>query len=222
MSWPFDDIYWDNRDFHTQHPLEQMPPEKLAELAQKLGLTVEEMLVEARRPKVFMTCVLCGQPSAFLTNCKGCGGGAWGWEFEAACGGGAAQRRQRVRATCLEAAGHDPERVQHATGHAYQRGGCLICAACWTHTVQPNTYMICPLYLLDERLTAQEQQRPLLHHALFLQDSARTVEAVLIWVQDIYHYWCQTWNTETDPDRRSQIAAWRETLLAAAFNDKEA
>ena len=222
MSWPFDDIYWDNRDFHTVHPLEQMPPEKIVELAQKMGLTVEEMLAEAQRPKASLTCILCGQPSAFLTGCKGCGGGAWGWEFEAACGQGAARRRQQVLATYLEAAGHHPERVQHAIEHAYQMGGCLICPACWTHTVQPNAYMICPLYLLDERLTAKEQQRPLLNQALFLQNITRTVDAVLDWVKGIYHYWCRTWNTEADPEKRSQIAAWRQTLLEAAFSGKEA
>jgi hypothetical protein len=139
-----------NADFYTANPMEFLSEEQLQELAEHNGMTVAEFKQHLSTPHVEMTCPLCGRASTHVVMCKGCGGDSWGYELELAHGEDAVQRLWDGLAITLQTQPKPPEveltpdQVQHAVKHAYQSGGCLVCADCWHHTLPADAYVTCP------------------------------------------------------------------------------
>lgn len=178
-----------------------------------VAIDLDGMLASLLGPQVQRTCILCGQPSTILSPCKGCGPEAWEDEFVPGYGDETRQRRRQELASYLQHNQHDPEKVKFAVGHAYNPGGCLVCLSCWTHATQPERNLICPLYLLHERLEAQETHWPLIHKASFWAYIGRNLSE---WWEQVRTFWCQTWNTSTDTAVHREVAEWRKALLDAA------
>lgn len=213
-----------NTDFYTANPLEFLSDDQLQELAEQNGMTVAELKQSMSTPHQEMTCPLCGRPSTHVVMCKGCGGDSWGFELELAHGEDAIQRLRDGLAVTLQsrpqpaAVEWQPDQVQHAAQHAYQGGGCMVCADCWHHTLPADAYAICPLYLHSERILKSDLRVPF--QSLFL--AVLNGEQPRDWVQRVFIHWTQSWNTAGEtPDAAQTIAAWRATLLHGALGRPE-
>ena len=227
----FEDARRANAAWYTQNPLEAMTDEELAATITRLGLdkTVAELRAEATTPHLEMTCALCGRPQAHLVSCPGCGRDAWGWEWEMVKGGmpmdavnpsdHAANRLRTLTRSALLTLGFSEAQVEHGLKHAWQWGGCMICAECWQHTLPVEAYQICPLNLISEGrynpravpaflwpLFAQiraQKDHPAAQERLILEELSR-----------IAAHWLENWNTAPEPER-AQVALWRTGLLMA-------
>jgi hypothetical protein len=212
----FEYIRLTNADWYTANPIDQMSDEELAPYAQQAGLTVQELRQLAKQPQVTMTCPLCGRPSTHLVRCKGCGGGAWGGEFEMAHG---EQARARIRQALKKALEEDGERgnftaeqIEHAVRQAYQWGGCMVCPECWRHTLPRDAYLTCPLKLLADE-TLEPAQLPTGLMFVLISSPENEAEAVKSWFLGAWNHWLDFWNTVADPAERQAIAGWRSLIL---------
>jgi hypothetical protein len=221
----FEYIRWTNADFYTAHPLAQLSEAELAHLAEQNGLTVTELRTQMTTPSEKLTCPLCGQPATHLVNCGGCGGDAFGAEWLDASRHGE-DLHQRLRTGLKTALSQPPEtgpsfspaQIEAAPGHAYQWGGCHICASCWHHTLPADAYQTCPHNLQADRTFAPDQPPAEIMVAVF---TAKTPEAraaaVKTWLEAAWQRWTIVWNTTADAPVREAIAAWRHPLLAAVW-----
>jgi len=212
-----------NADFYTANPLEQLSDAQLEQLAQQQGMTVAEFKAQLSTPQVEMTCPLCGRSSTHVVMCKGCGGGSWGVELEEAHGQDVIDRLRGGVAVTLQTVGREQgvqweeKQIHHAVSHAYQMGGCLVCADCWHHTLPTDAYQTCPLYLHSERILAHSR---IPFQSLFL--AALNGEQPGEWVKRIFAHWTQHWNTAGQTPKETQvIAVWRSTLLHGALGNPE-
>jgi hypothetical protein len=209
-----------NIDFYTANPLAFLSDEQLQELAQYNGMTVEELKQHLSTSHPEMTCPLCGRPSTHLVMCKGCGSDSWGYELELAHSADAIQRLRDGLAVTLQTQPKppgielNPEQVQYAVSHAYQSGGCMLCADCWHHTLPADAYAICPLYLHAERFLETTRQVPFLSLFLAVLHGEQPRE----WMRRIFIHWTQSWNTAGETPAATQaIAIWRSLLLHSAL-----
>jgi hypothetical protein len=210
------EVWQERATWYTAHPLETLDEVALAQLAEEVGMTTDALRAHLAQPHAEMSCPLCGQASSHLVGCKGCGGGAWGWEFESLYGEEAAvELRGHLTQTLLEA-GVDMERVGHAARHSYVLGGCLVCADCWRHLLRADPLRplrlndTCPLLFLGERCLEGEGWIP-------------TAYLTALWVGQDWTTWCAAveaaWCAaeETPQTEWEDIAHWRRTLLTAAL-----
>jgi hypothetical protein len=156
--------------------------------------------------------------------CKGCGGDSWSYDLELAHGEDAMQRLRDGLAVTLQTQPRptevklNPEQVQHAVRHAYQLGGCMVCADCWHHTLPSDAYTICPLYLHARRILNTDRQLPF--PSLYM--AVLNGEQPHAWVRRIFMHWTQIWNTAGEmPAETQAIAAWRSLLLHGALGKPE-
>ncbi len=233
----FEEMRWANADWYTASPLEQMSEEKLAELAGEADMTVEKSRQHLATPHVEAACPLCGQPQTHLIGCKGCGSGAWGWEFEEVYGKDARpQLRERLQVVlngaeklaeklppgeqlpAFSGEAFSSEQIQYAARHAYSFGSCMVCAECWRHTLPGEAYQTCPLKLLSEPVL--EPSRPphsLLMAIMFSRPEEDRRQVVAEWIDATWTRWTETWNTVAEPEARKTIANWRAVILYAAL-----
>jgi hypothetical protein len=213
----FTQMRWDNADWYTASPLAALSDDQLSEMARSAGMTVEEMRRYLSTPHVEMTCPLCGRPQTHLTSCKGCGGDAWGWDWQEAHGEDAAdQVRGYLRASLSEADDAAGEQLQHASKHAYHLGGCMVCAECWRNVVvQPDANLTCPVALVAGRVLEAHAIPPGMFLAVIA--AADRERAAGEWLEGIWARWTETWNTVPDGGEREAVTAWRAALLKAAF-----
>jgi len=214
----FTQMRWDNADWYTASPLAALSDDQLSEMARSAGMTVEELRQYLSTPHVEMTCPLCGQPQTHLTSCKGCGGDAWGWEWQEAHGEDAADRvRLHLHMSLSEIEGAAGERLQHAIKHAYCWGGCMVCAECWRNVVvQPDANLTCPIALVAEHvLEARVIPSGMFLAAITATDRERAAGE---WLEAVGTRWTETWNTVPEGAEREAVTAWRRALLKAAFN----
>lgn len=169
-------------------------------------------------PPLDMRCPLCGQASTQMFGCKGCGGDAWGWEFEALYGEEAVAELRAHLSQTLTAAGMELEGVGHATRHSYVLGGCLLCADCWRHLlaapVRPlRSSDTCPLLFLGERWLEGEGWMPTAYlPALW---AGQTWDE---WSAAVEAAWCVP--DETIQTEWEAVAHWRRTLLMATLGPR--
>lgn len=199
----FDAIRNQHPDWYTQHPIAAMDNAHRQALAERLGVSVDELLKQALTPGFEMTCPLCGWPQTHLSDCKGCGTGAFSnWEFEEAYG---LEARTQIRSALEDVLiVHAGELGSYAAGNAYD---CMVCADCWREAVRPGgTYQFCPLRLLADRTLKGNIVAGLLY--LGLDGGPAAMMRVL---QTGIDAWL------TDADR----AAWRQPIYAAALAESE-
>jgi hypothetical protein len=111
-----------------------------------------------------------------------------------------------------------PEQVQQGAKSAYAWGGCMICSECWHHTLPVNAYQSCPLKLLADRLLTPSALPWSLEMSLWGKDEAQRKAMITIWIRTTWDHWLEHWNTlPTDAQRRA-VAAWRRSLLVAAWS----
>lgn len=178
---------------------------KLTELATMAGLTLAEFKQQIVTPHLTMTCPLCGRPQTHLINCKGCGGDAWGWEFQLAHGEAIIPRlrqiyRQAARLSSPQAiapACTSDDQLTHAEAKTYHWGGCMLCADCWQQTAPWEAYHTCPINLLHQKATYGYACSATISLDLML-DAAKLAAA-------IHKEWIQS----ADPP----IAEWRCAIL---------
>jgi hypothetical protein len=216
----FEEIRRRNADFYTAHPLTRLDDEAIVKLAADCGLTVEELRHQMVTPGVANTCALCGRPQTHLIGCKGCGGGAWGGEFEEAYGQEAAQQiRVRLREALSQVEGVSPEQAQVAAKNACAWGGCMVCEMCWHNTLPTSAYESCPIRLFAYR-TVEPGWLPFpLVWATLLsqkQGEAGSRRRVAEWLEGIWAYWTEVWNTVPTGPEREAVAKWRAAILEAA------
>jgi len=150
------------------------------------------------------TCPLCGQSSPHLFACKGCGGEAWGWSFEATHGETAVHDLRTALAQTLAAAGFSGEA---AARHSYSAGGCRLCPTCWRQTRPVDAATTCPLFLFSERYLEGEGYVPAAYLPASWQGQSRAA-----WLEAVTARWCEAWNTADE--QRAAVAAWREGVLS--------
>lgn len=220
----FESIRRANADFYIANPVELLTDTQLAELAQQQGMTIEELKDYMTTPHVEITCPLCGQASTHLVQCKGCGGGAWGFEYESAHGEDAIARLQSGLDVTLRTKSQEQgivwqdEQVSYAVKHVYQMGGCMVCADCWDHTLPYDAYQICPIYLHSERTVEGDRKIPFQSLLMALMNGEKASE----WVKRIFIHWTLAWNTAYESEQeRMAIAAWRSTILHGALGKPE-
>jgi len=223
-----------NAEWYTQNPLDAMSDEELAATITRLGLdkTVAELRAEATTPHLEMTCALCGRPQTHLISCPGCGRDAWGWEWEKVNGGAisaetpttqAANRLRAYTRPALLTLGIPETQVEHGLKHAWQWGGCMICAECWQHTLPAEAYQICLLNLISEG-TYNPRAVPAFLWPLFDQmvcqkdNPAAQERLIRDELARIAAHWLENWNTAPEPDR-AQVALWRTGLLMAYISE---
>lgn len=227
----FEQARRENAHWYTQNPLDALTDEELAATITRLGLekTVDELRAEAQTPHVEMTCALCGRPQTHLISCPGCGREAWGWEWEMVYGGApldaatlsthaANQLRAHTR-PALVALGHAEAQIDHGLRHAWQMGGCMICAECWHHTLPAEAYQICPLNLIS---IGHFNPRawpaflwPLFETLQAEPDETKRLNLIATELARVTMYWIKTWNTVADPDAHAQVLRWRTGLMMA-------
>ena len=220
----FEDMRRAHADWYTANPLEQLSDEKLGELANETGMTIEELQEYIKQPHIEMTCPLCGQAQTHLTTCKGCGGDAWGGEWEIAHGEDFREPLQeRLQAAVSQLDFVSEEQVAHAAKHAYSWGGCLICRECWHNTLPVRAYETCPIKLLGDRALEPEGVPIGLFYVLMNTqgDENQRKEAVRNWLTGGWTHWVETWNTVVGP-AREQVAQWRGRILEAAWSEPPA
>ena len=186
--------------------------------------TVDALREAMTTPRLEETCPLCGLPHTHLSNCKGCGGDAWGYEFEEAHGQDAAhQIRQRLQAALVSSETFTREQIDHAPQHAYVYGGCLLCAECWRNVVaQPDAHQGCPLVLVSQRQFGHSRlPQGLLLMLMSNQDATLEDQQRMAreWLNDVAVRWLEVWNTLPDGPHRDAVRQWRERVLLAAFGD---
>lgn len=199
-------------DWYTAGPLASLDEAHLARLAVDTGMTLDQLRKHLQRPHVEMTCPLCGQASTHLVLCKGCGGDAWGWEFEMAHGEMAVDELRKVLRETLIGAEFDAEAVGHAVRHAYSMGGCMICPTCWHHTLPHDACYTCPLVLFSERTLEGEGYVPTAYLLALIQGQCRET-----WAKAVRARWCEHWNTVEAG--QEAVARWRGTILEEALAD---
>ncbi len=225
-----------NAHWYTQNPLDALTDDELAATIARLGLekTVDELRAEAKTPHVEMTCALCGRPQTHLISCPGCGRDAWGWEWEMVYGGmpidamtfsanAANQLRALARPTLLSL-GFPEAQVTRGLTHAWQVGGCMICAECWQHTLPADAYQICPLNLISAGAFTPHAV-PAYLWPLYDQIAQGTPEEQAHLISDaltrLAAHWLEIWNTAPDAER-AQVALWRSGLLMAYMPEADA
>lgn len=217
MVFPFlEEERWKNADFLTAPPYAHLSDEDLARLAAQEGVTVAELLKRLATPTIANTCPLCGRPQTHTNMCKGCGGGAWGWEFEEAYGEEAIeQMRTRLREVLSQIEWVSQEQAEQSARHAYTYGGCQICAECWRNTLPYDAYETCPLRVLGQATVAPGWiPEPLLMAALEApRGRGKTIARQ--WVEATRLYWTEAWNTVAGPEREA-VARWRASILKGA------
>lgn len=220
----FESIRRANIDFYTASPLEFLSQQQLEDLAQREGTTVEELREYLSQPHPEMTCPLCGRASTHLVGCKGCGGDAFGFDMEQVYGADATTNLRDALAVTLHAKGESQEvewqedQIHYAVEHAYQLGGCMICATCFHHTLPYDAFQTCPIYLHHERTLETTRSIPFqaLLRALLNGEQARA------WVARVFQHWCEIWNTGySSAEEKQAIAAWRATILHGALDHPE-
>ena len=218
----FEEMRRANADWYTASPLETLGEEELADLARQAGMTLDALRRHLATPHIEMTCPLCGRPQTHLIGCKGCGGGAWGREFEAAHGAGAAdQLRQHLRTLLARADGFSQNKVQHAANHAYVWDGCMLCVDCWHNTLPYDAYLTCPLNLVSERrLHPLHLPQGLLLRVAHLETRPEREGAIRQWLEETWRRWTEIWNTVPEGPERRAVAEWRGALFHAAFVDE--
>jgi hypothetical protein len=220
----FEDMRRADADWYTAGPLETLSEAQLAALATESGMSVEELRRHLATPHIEMSCPLCGRPSTHLIGCKGCGGDAWAGEFDMLYGEDARKRlRRHVRKFLDGADGVTSEQVEHAVRHAYDWGGCSICATCWQHTLPSDACQICPLKLAADRQLASAAFQKLPHALILIFAGSGSPQerrqAVGRWLDRAWQHWTEHWNTLPEGQERVQVKAWRAALLHAAFRD---
>jgi hypothetical protein len=212
----FWEVWQERATWYTSHPLENLDEAALAPLAEEAGMTPDALRAHLAQPHIEMSCPLCGQSSTHLVGCKGCGGDAWGWEFEAIYGEEATtELRTHLTQTLLEA-GVEPERIVHATRHSYVLGGCLVCADCWRHLLRADparslrSNETCPLLFLGERSLEGEGWIPTAYLTALWAGQDWTT-----WRAAVEAAWCAA--EEMPQTEWDAIAHWRRTLLTAAL-----
>ena len=233
----FDEMRRQLADFYTANPADTLSPEQLAEMARQAGVTVEAVIRDLRTPKVTLTCPLCGQPQTHLVTCKGCGGNAWGDEFQEVHGREAVNRLRRpLRLFLVRAEGAAQNQVHHALRRTYVSGGCLVCPACWRDTsLEWEAYLTCPLRLVYEKVLIGS------YHSLVLllgSEGQDHDETIRLWLDALWARWAagahqrgpglsepalvgpdgRTW--VTIPEANEAVIEWRAALLHAALMDK--
>jgi hypothetical protein len=225
MSLPiFEEMRRANADFYTANPLENLNDEQLVALAEQAGMTIEELRLHLTTPHIEMSCPLCGRPQTHLVGCKGCGGDAWGWEWEECYGEDAANRvRQRLREFLVRAEGVTQNQVHQAVKHAYTWGGCQVCVECWHNTLPGEHFLTCPLNLAAERALYPDRPLPnaLIFAVCYIEDEEERVTAGLEWIEAVRARWVEHWNT-APKEEWAAVAEWRTALLWAAFIDEPA
>lgn len=219
-----------NAAWHTQNPLDAMSDDELAATIARFGLdkTVAELRAEATTPHLEMTCALCGRPQTHLMSCPGCGRDAWGWEWEMVNGGPMAaenpptQAANRLRAhtrPALHELGFPDEHITHGLKHAWQWGGCMICAECWHHTLPAEAYQLCPLNLISEGLLNPRAWPsflwPLFETLQAEPDETKRLNLIAAELARVTTHWIETWNTVAEPEAHAQVLRWRVGLLMA-------
>lgn len=209
----FEDMRRSNADIYTANPLlnlEQNNPVEFERLAQAAGMTVQDLSEHARKAHPEMTCPLCGRPSTHLVGCKGCGGDAFGLEWQEAYGPDFAARcRSR-----LDSAVANLPHGDRASKHAYMWGGCQICPECWHNTLPTSAYETCPLKLLtDLVLDKHSLPFPLLMALRQRPDREERLQLIRSHFAGIETNWAEIWNTVADPEQRQAVAAWRRAIL---------
>lgn len=200
MVWLLDAHRLANAEQYTASPLASMSDEELQDVARDAGMTVEQLRDHLTTPHVEMTCPLCGQPQTHLVNCKGCGGDAWGWEFEVVYGEDAADQLRAYVEEALQRhfektlqrqiTAEQADLIGHAVQRMYRLGGCMICPDCWPETLGDG-YMTCPLYLVSERgLGTGRIYSSLLMSLLELGGNEdRSRQAIEGWIKGIWVRW---------------------------------
>ncbi len=220
MSLPlFEEMRRASADWYTVNPLETLTEEQLTNLADQVGMTVEELRQRMTTPHVEATCPLCGRPQTHLVGCKGCGGNAWGWEWVEAHGEGFAdQLRRRLREFLVKADGITQAQVHHAIKHAYVMGGCMVCTGCWHNTLPHDADLTCPLNLVSERMLSPFRLPQGAVMAMIVQETPEGwYQAVERWANEVWDRWVKVWNTVPEGPEREAVATWRAGLLCAAL-----
>jgi hypothetical protein len=228
----FEDMRRANADWYTANLADSLGDEELAELASHCGMTVEEMRAYLRTPRVEATCPLCGEPQTHLIRCTGCGGDAWGWEWEMVEGEDFAnQLRGRLHKALTDFAGAEVEAeftgaaIAAAVRAAYVMGGCTVCAECWNHTLPYEAFETCPLKLFGDKALCSRPEIgwPLKWFVLAgcWEDDRQAPEEwrrmLHEWLDSVRVHWLEHWNTLSDEATRQRVAAWRLAILEAAF-----
>jgi len=185
------------QEFDTEtepaHPFIQLNDTVLALIAHEVGMTLSELKVYLAEPHVVMTCPLCGNAHSSLVTCQGCGLHAWQ---------AAEDVMQRLRdglAVTLQATLHQTEtpeqeaQIEQAVRHAYQPGGCMICAPCWQTILSSIDDCNCPLYLHADHTLVCDGFDP----CCFLPKTNRQKETVAHLDEQTYQNqmkrWAETW-----------------------------
>jgi hypothetical protein len=175
--------------------------------AEPAGMRPDDGQPSRQAPQGTLTCPLCGQSSAHLFACKGCGGEAWGWTFEATHGETAVHDLRTALAQTLTRAGFDADVAGHAACHSYQPGGCQVCPTCWRQTRPADACTTCPLFLFSERRLEGEGYVPAAYLPASWQGQTRAA-----WNRAVEARWCEHWNT--GDENRALVAQWREGILS--------
>ena len=132
------------------------------------------------------------------------------------------QAANRLRAhtrPALRALGFPEEQITHGLKHAWQWGGCMICAECWHHTLPAEAYQICPLNLISEgRFNPRAWPTFLwpVFEALHAEpDEAKRHTLIATELARVSVHWLDTWNTVSEAEAHAQVVRWRTGLLMA-------
>lgn len=208
----FEDMRRSNADFYTANPLitlEANNPAEFERLAKIAGMTTQELSEHARKAHPEMTCPLCGRPATHLVNCKGCGGDAFGLEWQEAYGPDFAAR---CRARLDQAVANLPH-GDRAGKHAYLWGGCHICPECWLNTLPTSAYETCPLKLLTDLVLDKARLPFPLMMALRQCAPEERLKLIQNHFAGIKTHWAEIWNTVADPEQRQAVANWRRAII---------
>ena len=205
----FDEMRRQNADWYTEHPLLSMSEEELKKLAKQAGFDdLDAFKIFCFQPSPEMTCPLCGRPQNHLSDCKGCGTGAFmNWDFEEAYGENAWKTlRNRLKEVLIPKYGE--EKAGYVVKHAYD---CCVCADCWKETIQSSeAFRTCPLRLLADRtLTGNLAETFWMSGNLWAIDKDDIAGSVKQWGINLWNRWVAS--------AAEDVADWRATILEAAL-----
>lgn len=213
----FDELKRQNANWYTANPILAMDEKKRQQLADKLHITVDQLMSQAITPSFDSTCPLCGRPQTHLSDCKGCGSGAFsGWDFSEAYDDRDANvepiygtARKRIRAALKDTLTTKfGELAEYANKNTYD---CMVCADCWRQTIAESaTFYICPLKLFSDRIVAGSIGEVFIISAGWMVDGDHIEASYKRWIGDIWSTWIE--------NQDKTVADWRATIVEAALN----
>jgi hypothetical protein len=182
VSYFFDELHKQNPNFYTGHPLLSMDEKELKKLAKENGFDdVQAFLMYALQSSEQMSCPACGVPQNHLSDCKGCGSGAYSsWDVVEAYGEDAPARIKAGLEDVVQR--HKPDIAEYVANNAYD---CMVCTSCWQEAIATSqSYRYCPLKLFSDRILTGSIVQGLLYlgNADLAMQSLK--QGVAQWLQD--------------------------------------